>query len=331
MWNDSDRLGYSRFLNYQVKNNAFVIFPPGRKGSVWYDPNELREINQLLKQKIISDLTLVSALKETLEKYWEVILPYLKQEREIKDGKEFEEYYNNLVEWWSAMNTAFNISDMDEVSQDIKNYFFEKRVESEKYTEQMNRVLMHAWRTLIPAEANLAHFVSPHEAVQILRNDSEKDMIIANIKQRTGGCGMFNGKIYGTLDDFHKALLSFSILLHDEEVVGIEEVKGSVAFKGVARGRVRIINSFADMPSFLEKEILITEMTNPDYIPIIKKAVSIVTDEGGMTCHAAIAAREFKVPCVVGTKIATQVFKDGDLVEVDADRGIVKIIKRGKI
>lgn len=328
MWDDSDRLGYSRFLNYQVKNNAFIILPSGRKGSVWYDPNELKEIDRLLRQRIISDTTLVPNLKKTLEKYWVILLPYLKQEREIKDGKEFEEYYKNLVEWWSAMNTAFNVPDMEEVSQDIKNYFLERRAESERYTEQMNKVLVRSWHTLMPSEANIAHFVSPLEAVQILKNNPEKDSVISDIKQRAGGCGMFNGKIYKTLDEFHKVLLSSGISLHDEEVAGIKEVKGSVAYKGIVKGRVRIIHGFADMSSFLDGEILVTEMTNPDYLPIMKKAVAIVTDEGGMTCHAAIVARELKKPCVVGTKIATKILRDGDMVEVDADSGVVKIIRK---
>ena len=60
----------------------------------------------------------------------------------------------------------------------------------------------------------------------------------------------------------------------------------------------------------------------------MKKAAAIVTDDGGLTCHAAIVARELKTPCVVGTKIATKVLKDGDMVEVDANKGIVKKIKK---
>jgi pyruvate,water dikinase len=60
----------------------------------------------------------------------------------------------------------------------------------------------------------------------------------------------------------------------------------------------------------------------------MKRASAFITDEGGITCHAAIVARELKKPCIIGTKIATQVLKDGDEVEVDAERGIVRIIKR---
>ena len=68
-------------------------------------------------------------------------------------------------------------------------------------------------------------------------------------------------------------------------------------------------------------------MTQPSYLAAIKKSAAYITDEGGITCHAAIVSRELKIPCIIGTKYATQVFKDGDLVEVDADNGIVRKIK----
>jgi pyruvate,water dikinase len=67
-------------------------------------------------------------------------------------------------------------------------------------------------------------------------------------------------------------------------------------------------------------------MTTPDYVSSMKVAGAIVTNEGGLLCHAAIISRELGKPCVIGTKIATQVLKDGDMVEVDADNGVVRII-----
>jgi len=79
---------------------------------------------------------------------------------------------------------------------------------------------------------------------------------------------------------------------------------------------------------FQPEEILVTGMTRPEFIFLIKKASAIVTDEGGVTCHAAVVSRELHKPCVIGTKIATQVLHDGDLVEVDANQGVVKILKR---
>lgn len=104
-------------------------------------------------------------------------------------------------------------------------------------------------------------------------------------------------------------------------------IKGVVANKGFVKGRVRVVKKIADCSKMKRGEILVTSMTRPDFISAMKKASAFVTDEGGITCHAAIVAREMKKPCIIGTKIATKIFKDGDLVEVDANKGVVKIIK----
>lgn len=73
-------------------------------------------------------------------------------------------------------------------------------------------------------------------------------------------------------------------------------------------------------------DILVSIATDPDIVPAMKKAAAIVTEQGGVTSHAAIVSRELNIPCVIGTKIATRVLKDGDRVEVDANKGIVKKI-----
>lgn len=109
-----------------------------------------------------------------------------------------------------------------------------------------------------------------------------------------------------------------------QEVGDVKAVKGAAAYKGLARGRVRLIFSTADFSKVKAGDIIITSMTNPHMIPIMKKAAAFVTNEGGITCHAAILSRELKKPCVIGTRVATKVFKDGDMVEVDAEKGIVK-------
>lgn len=113
-----------------------------------------------------------------------------------------------------------------------------------------------------------------------------------------------------------------------EKIGKIKELKGTVAFRGgKIKGKTRIIASDKQVKYFQKGEILVTQMTNPTYLPAIQKASAIVTDEGGLLCHAAIVSRELKIPCIIGTKIATKALKDGMVVEVDADKGAVKIIK----
>ena len=108
----------------------------------------------------------------------------------------------------------------------------------------------------------------------------------------------------------------------------IKEIKGIVVSGGKKlKAKVKILTSPKEVDKIKPGEILVVAMTSPDYITAIKKAGAIITDEGGMTCHAAIVSRELRIPCIVATKIATKILKDGDLVEVDADKGIVKIIK----
>lgn len=105
-----------------------------------------------------------------------------------------------------------------------------------------------------------------------------------------------------------------------------KKVLGTSACAGTAKGTVRIINLAEDMGKMKIGDILVSIATTPSVVPAMKKAAAIVTDEGGLTCHASIVSRELNIPCVVGTKISSQVFKDGDLVEVDASKGIVRKI-----
>lgn len=106
-----------------------------------------------------------------------------------------------------------------------------------------------------------------------------------------------------------------------------DKIVGMPARAGFAKGRVKIINFKNEVSKMDKGDVLVSMSTYPELISAMKKASAIVTDVGGIICHAAIVSRELDIPCVVGTKIATQVLKDGDMVEVDADRGIVKIIK----
>lgn len=111
-----------------------------------------------------------------------------------------------------------------------------------------------------------------------------------------------------------------------EEIEG-SEIRGQSAYPGVVRGIARLIKNSGQADHINEGDILITYMTTPDFVPLLKKVGAIVTDEGGITCHAAIVARELKKPCVIGTKHAMSVIKDGDTIEVDANTGIIKVIE----
>ncbi len=110
-------------------------------------------------------------------------------------------------------------------------------------------------------------------------------------------------------------------------IAGQKQVSGTIANTGKTTGLVKVVYEPKDFVKFRQGDILVAKMTSVDFIPIMKKAAAFVTDEGGLACHAAIASRELGVPCVIGTKNATDVFQDCDTVEVDADKGIIKKLK----
>lgn len=100
-------------------------------------------------------------------------------------------------------------------------------------------------------------------------------------------------------------------------------IRGLGVSPGQGSGKAKIILKVKDIANLEKGEVLVTEMTTPDWVPAMKKASAIVTNLGGKTCHAAIVSRELGVPCIVGTKTATEVIKDGQIVTVDGKRGLV--------
>jgi pyruvate,water dikinase len=109
--------------------------------------------------------------------------------------------------------------------------------------------------------------------------------------------------------------------------------KGLSASPGIACGNVKNISNISEISRIEDGDVIVTVMTNPDMVPAMRRARAVVTDEGGRTCHAAIVSRELGIPCIVGTKTATETLKEGMSITVDATRGVVyegKVFKKEK-
>lgn len=176
---------------------------------------------------------------------------------------------------------------------------------------------------------NTIEYLYPHTknlTISILARELESPPSKDTLRKRFEHCVMI---IDGTLKIVSLELFAKKHPLYRFDIPKITDrkrVKGDVACRGKVIGPVRIIKRKNQAKEFQAGEILVSPMTTPDFLPAMKKAAAIVTDEGGITCHASIVTREMKKPCVIGTKIATKVFKDGDMVEVDAIKGIVRKI-----
>lgn len=136
-----------------------------------------------------------------------------------------------------------------------------------------------------------------------------------------------NGK--GVFLNIFRARMLLSQIAKDEKVdLRQVRLKGIAACPGIVRGTVCYLKSARENGKIKKGQILVVSNTTPDFMPAIHKAAGIITNEGGVTSHAAIVSRELGIPCIVGTKIATQILKDGDMIEVNANNGFIKKLHR---
>lgn len=165
--------------------------------------------------------------------------------------------------------------------------------------------------TSIPVES--LKFLTPNEIVCLL--EGKKIDIAGKVKKRQHCFFMHrNGE-----SQVHENM-RLEVLEED-----LSELKGKGTLPACVEGIVRLIRKKEDLENINEGEIIVCRMTTPDLIhPQLKKAIAIVTDEGGITCHAAVVSREFQIPALLGTKSATKYLKDGDKVIVDTTNGFVR-------
>jgi len=161
--------------------------------------------------------------------------------------------------------------------------------------------------------------IRPAELVDLAR---DKNWLADELPRRQQGYLLELGAAGENFWSGSEALSRFVV----EDMGKESELRGTVGSVGIATGIVQKVKLAEDVANFGQGKILVATTTNPVYVMAMGKAAAIVTDEGGLTSHAAIVSRELGIPCIVGTKRATQVLNDGDMVEVDADKGIVRKI-----
>ena len=177
---------------------------------------------------------------------------------------------------------------------------------------------LSGWREcwkLSPREIERLYFRNDKKVLQILKNRQWGGVVPADNKDAYA--------ILGPSD--LKTMLTQTVRAKDKINYGKgKELSGVIANKGKVRAVVRIILSSRDFHKFKNHDVIVTSMTSVDFVPLMYRASAFVTNEGGITSHAAVVSREMNKPCIIGTKIATKFFKDGDMVEVDANNGIIK-------
>ncbi len=196
--------------------------------------------------------------------------------------------------------------------------------------EQIDRVVLDYWPIIkkMGEENGLLWdeiILLNHYELLVLK---DKKILPDNFKERKNGFGTINS--VGSIEVITGEKLKTALNECKQKIdFGATEFKGMVACKGKKiKGVVKIIEESKNISKMNKGDILVANETTPDYIIGMKIAGAIITNQGGITSHAAIVSRELNIPCIIGTKIATKVLKNGDLVEVDANKGVVRIIKK---
>ena len=131
------------------------------------------------------------------------------------------------------------------------------------------------------------------------------------LAERRKKCIIFHGKGKYHLFTREKADTYITALMQQMKPEPVTIIKGNIASPGIAQGKVKVCRGESEISKVEKGDILVACMTQPEFVPAMRKAAAVITDEGGLTCHAAIISRELSIPCIIGTKIATQVLKDG--------------------
>ena len=170
-------------------------------------------------------------------------------------------------------------------------------------------------------------YLTPTEVEECLISNRPPDMRLISNRERGFAVVKVHGEIYVIEGNEFAA---FDQSRHREDYSHMTEVEGEPVFKGVARGCAKVVLDLSELGKVRSGDILIAPMTNPDYNPVFGKIAGIITDKGGILCHASILARDYKIPCIISTRVATKVFRDGDAVLLDTTTTPGTAVKSGQ-
>lgn len=255
-------------------------------------------------------------IKESLKGFKSVKDIVLKEKAlGLKEFKEFIESMKKVFTWWVCM--WWMIEDYDEKGKDL-NDIIKVRKKTEYLAPGTVAVMRKSAAKIHPSKKKYVDVLTLDE---VISGNLPGDEVL---EERLREVAFTQGKGYSSFEDIKK---EYGVYL-EEDKLGYygNKLTGQVAYGGKVKGKVRIIGSRSEVKNLKKGEILVAGTTTPDFLPAMKLAGAIISEHGGAISHAAITSREIKKPCIVGVKNAKKVLKDGDLVEVDAYKGVVKIL-----
>lgn len=322
---------------FLFKNGILEVYRNKNESINKLVPHILHKINnnefnpKLFLQDYFSNIKI---LKEYINKYKEFNFVKDNFSEMVVDLKKFKEIWiwcitGMVVVYWLAYIAIENKNELNDLKY-LFDDFKKARQDSEEMYYLGNQFFDYFINYIAKKENinyKLADYLTFIEIVDYLNKKTLPNLV--ELSRRQSGIGFINGeKFYYKDSDIKKIISDNNIIIKDEDYFDdtIKVITGICGYKGMVKGPVKILKHHKDLDNLQDNDILVSVMTSPLYLKAVKRSAAIITDEGGVLCHAAIIARELKKPCVIGTKIATKILHDGDLVEVDAGKGIIKII-----
>lgn len=303
-WADKsfDIMPYSMY----ERRSGQIYYIYNQKGVDWKKEMAGRFDKEIMKKEILS--------------FYEEVEDILKNERSLTRN-EFSDFIKKIKAGWTWLDCMWwMIEYYDKYNMEMED-LLAVRKRTEYFAPGLIATVRNSVTAMVPDHAKYSDVLLLDEVL------SGKVPSHDVLEKRMNGCVYKDGKIYESIEEVEK---KFNIAIEKERSLTNEkgELMGQIAFEGCGKGKVRILKNRGDMKDFEDGDVIVASTTTPDYLPVMKKSAAIISEHGGAICHAAITSRELKIPCIVGVKGATQVLKDGDLVEVDADEGVVRILEK---
>lgn len=309
-----------RFLNQVV-----FLYKSGRV-STWVEEKDIERFSKHLAKVIGSNIVSIKKVCTEFQRQTDIALRFMKDYQGIVAREVYKNYLKIIRNYYRLHIQVKYLSDAlpEQLLKKYLPYLEKARLYAEPVFTTVISFDIHFAKSLgkkVNVDPRLILVATKDEIADYFRYDIFPKVSVLKKRWLTSALiisrrsfNLFTGQDAKRIE---KALLPQSHGL----------INGQPAYKGKATGKVRVVWDPDNSKDFKKGDILVTNMTRVEFLPIMKKSAAIITDAGGVLCHAAITARELKIPCIIDTKIATRVLRDGDLVEVDADKGVVRKIK----
>lgn len=320
-WHKGEFFGIKKLTDGRMHFNPLFIYKKGKGAEIYYDINNADTDDEPM---VLYFVKRVAKFKSLAKKYI-LECEELVRMAKMKDRNNFIKLSALIDSVWPKLALMVVIGRLYNKNSDSKIFAlaYKLRKKTDRVLYLADEALIDQAKELKPRYADYINFLTSDEVI------SRKNIDRKELQKRTKQFIYFEGKVHTgtTIKEFEKKnnikIISSRKL---NKINSATLIEGQVAMTGFTTGRVKIIFDVNQLGKVKKGDILVTPMTIPNFISAMHRAAAFITDEGGITCHAAIIARELKKPCIIGTKIATRVLRDGDLVEVDANNGIVKLV-----